>query len=176
MSAPLPTAPPTGLAPASAAVPPDGRLRRRDLLLSLKYSTIEACFSVPMLNLTMPNLPFAIAFVVVALGWNPWAVGLMAALPHWCNFLQPPLTRKLAACYAPADELLHDLEYIPFTIPAMAPRTKSSAGSSASFFAARLPSRPPGRGRKFAPELGSTGLPALQRPPGNSCCRRENPP
>ncbi len=75
--------------------PPDGRLRRRDLLLSLKYSTIEACFSVPMLNLTMPNLPFAIAFAVVALGWDPWAIGLMAALPHWCNFLQPPLTRWL---------------------------------------------------------------------------------
>src|SRR5687768_7911415 len=43
--------------------------RRRDLLLSLKYSTIEACFSVPMLNLTMPNLPFVIAFVVAALHW-----------------------------------------------------------------------------------------------------------
>lgn len=46
-------------------------LQRRDLLLSLKYSTVEASFSVPMLNLTMPNLPFAIAL--------PW--GFVAFLP-----------------------------------------------------------------------------------------------
>jgi len=78
-------------APAGEAAGPRGPGRHRDILLSLKYSTIEACFSVPMLNLTMPNLPFAIAFAVAALGWSPWAVGLMAALPHWCNFMQPPV-------------------------------------------------------------------------------------
>ena len=57
-------------------------LRHRDRLRSMKYSTIEACFSVPMLNLTMPNLPFVIAFVLVALGWSPAWVGLLAALPQ----------------------------------------------------------------------------------------------
>jgi len=67
-------------------------LRKRELLLSLKYATIEACFSVPMLNLTTSNLPFAIGFAVKVLGWNPAAIGLMAATPHLCNFLQPPLT------------------------------------------------------------------------------------
>src|SRR3954467_3231755 len=65
------------------------RLRNRDRLLSLKYSTIEACFSVPMLNLTLPNFPFAIAFAAKVLGWQSGAVGWMAALPHICNFLQP---------------------------------------------------------------------------------------
>jgi hypothetical protein len=68
------------------------RLRKRELLLSLKYATIEASFSVPMLNLTTSNLPFAIGFAVKVLGWNSAAVGLMAATPHLCNFLQPPIT------------------------------------------------------------------------------------
>ena len=70
-------------------------LQRRDLLLSLKYSTVEASFSVPMLNLTMPNLPFAIAFAVQALGAGPTFVAFMAALPHVANFAQPPVTRAL---------------------------------------------------------------------------------
>jgi MFS family permease len=65
------------------------RLRNRDRLISLKYSTIEACFSVPMLNLTMPNFPFVLVFAVKVLGWNTGAVGVMAALPHICNCLQP---------------------------------------------------------------------------------------
>jgi len=59
------------------------RLRNRDRLLSLKFSTVEACFSVPMLNLTMPNFPFVVAFAVKVLGWKASAVGLMAALPHF---------------------------------------------------------------------------------------------
>jgi MFS family permease len=67
------------------------RLRHRDRLLSLKYSTIEACFSVPMLNLTLPNFPFVVAFAVKALGWQAGDVGLLAALPHLCNCLQPVL-------------------------------------------------------------------------------------
>lgn len=67
-------------------------LRHRELLLSLKYATIEACFSVPMLNLTTVNMPFAIGFAVQALGFKSAAVGLMAATPHLCNFLQPPIT------------------------------------------------------------------------------------
>lgn len=70
-------------------------VRQRQLLLTLKYSTIEACFSVPMLNLTLPSFPFVIAFAVVVLGWQAAAVGLMAALPHLCNFIQPPLTTWL---------------------------------------------------------------------------------
>ncbi len=65
------------------------RLRNRDRLLSLKYSTVEACFSVPMLNLTLPNFPFVLVFAVKVLGWKAGAVGLMAALPHICNCLQP---------------------------------------------------------------------------------------
>lgn len=70
-------------------------LGRRDLLLTLKYSTIEACFSVPMLNLTLPNLPFLLAFATAALKWPSWAIGFIAALPHLCNFVQPPLNRWL---------------------------------------------------------------------------------
>lgn len=71
------------------------RLRHRELLLSLKYSTIEASFSVPMLNLTMPSFPFVIAFAITGLGFGPAAVGLMAALPHACNLVQPPLATWL---------------------------------------------------------------------------------
>ncbi len=67
------------------------RLRHRDRLLSLKYSTIEACFSVPMLNLTLPSFPFVLAFAVKGLGWKAGAVGAMAALPHLCNCFQPLL-------------------------------------------------------------------------------------
>lgn len=72
------------------------RLRRRDRLLSLKYSTIEACFSVPMLNLTLPSFPFVLAFAVQGLGWKPGAIGLMAALPHLCNCVQPLLLAALS--------------------------------------------------------------------------------
>lgn len=71
------------------------RLRHRELLLSLKYSTIEASFSVPMLNLTMPSFPFVIAFAITALGFGPGAIGLMAALPHLCNLVQPPMATWL---------------------------------------------------------------------------------
>src|SRR6266436_1550537 len=76
-------------------------LRHRDQLLSLKYSTIEACFSVPMLNLTLPNFPFVVAFAVKVLGWKAEQIGLIAALPHLCNCVQPAmlaaLARKLSA-------------------------------------------------------------------------------
>jgi Na+/melibiose symporter-like transporter len=71
------------------------RLRHRELLLSLKYSTIEACFSVPMLNLTLPSFSFVIAFAAAALGWGPAGIGFMAALPHLCNLVQPPLATWL---------------------------------------------------------------------------------
>ncbi|HTL59523.1 MAG TPA: MFS transporter [Candidatus Limnocylindrales bacterium] len=70
--------------------------RHRDRLLSLKYSTIEACFSVPMLNLTLPSFPFVLAFAVKGLGWQSASVGLMAALPHVCNCLQPLLLAFLS--------------------------------------------------------------------------------
>jgi MFS family permease len=72
------------------------RLRHRDRLLSLKYSTIEACFSVPMLNLTLPLFPFVLAFAVTGLGWQAGAVGLMAALPHVFNCFQPLLLAVLS--------------------------------------------------------------------------------
>ena len=89
-------------------------LRKRELLLSLKYATIEACFSVPMLNLTTSNLPFAIGFAVQVLGWNPTAVGLMAATPHLCNFLQPPFTYFLQRYFS-----LHGIMLIGFVLNAL---------------------------------------------------------
>jgi MFS-type transporter involved in bile tolerance (Atg22 family) len=67
------------------------RFRHRELLLTLRASTIEASFSVPMLNLTMPSFPFVIAFAAAALGWGPAGIGFMAALPHLCNMVQPLL-------------------------------------------------------------------------------------
>ena len=65
--------------------------RKRELLLSLKYCTIESCFSVPMLNLTLGNFPFVIGFAVKALGWGDAGVGLLAAMPFICLFAQPPV-------------------------------------------------------------------------------------
>jgi hypothetical protein len=76
------------------------RLRHRDRLLSLKYSTIEACFSVPMLNITLPSFPFVLAFAVQRLGWSTGAIGLMAALPHLCNCMQPLLIALLARAFS----------------------------------------------------------------------------
>jgi MFS family permease len=76
------------------------RLRHRDRLLSMKYSTIEACFSVPMLNLTLPNFPFVVAFAVKGLGWQAGSVGWMAALPHVCNCLQPLLLAGLSRYFS----------------------------------------------------------------------------
>ncbi len=66
-------------------------LRKRELLLSLKYCTIESCFSVPMLNLTLGNFPFVIGFAVKALGWGDAGVSLLAAMPFVCLFLQLPV-------------------------------------------------------------------------------------
>jgi MFS family permease len=82
------------------------RLRHRDRLLSLKYSTIEACFSVPMLNITLPSFPFVLAFAVQGLGWKTGAVGLMAALPHACNCLQPLLLAALSRRFSSYGALL----------------------------------------------------------------------
>lgn len=65
--------------------------RKRDLLLSLKYCTIEACFSVPMLNLTLTQFPFILAFAVTGLGWGSVAIGWLAAIHHLCNAVQPPI-------------------------------------------------------------------------------------
>lgn len=67
-------------------------LRKRELLLSLKYATVEACFSVPMLNLTLTQFPFAIGFAIKALNWSATAIGLLAAMPFICNALQTPIT------------------------------------------------------------------------------------
>ncbi|MGE3309868.1 MAG: MFS transporter [Limisphaerales bacterium] len=65
--------------------------RKRDLLLSLKYCTIESCFSVPMLNLTLTQFPFILGFAVTGLGWRSGAIGWLAAIHHICNALQPPI-------------------------------------------------------------------------------------
>lgn len=70
-------------------------LRRRELLLSLKNATIEASFSVPMLNLTLTAYPFLLGFAVAGLGWGPAAIGWLAAVHHLCNAAQPPLTALL---------------------------------------------------------------------------------
>jgi MFS family permease len=49
-----------------------------------------------MLNLTLPLFPFVLAFAVTGMGWQAGAVGLMAALPHICNCLQPLLLAVLS--------------------------------------------------------------------------------
>ncbi len=90
------------------------RLGHRDLLLTLKYSTIEACFSVPMLNLTMPNFPFVIAFAVTVLGWGPEAIGLAAALPHLCNFVHPAIAALLQRVFS-----LHQIMCLSFIFSAL---------------------------------------------------------
>lgn len=85
------------------------RISHRELLLSLKYSTIEACFSVPMLNLTLPSFPFVIAFAVVGLQWGPTSVGAMAALPHLANLIQPLLMALLRRWFS-----LHQILSVSF--------------------------------------------------------------
>ena len=90
------------------------RLGHRDLLLTLKYSTIEACFSVPMLNLTMPSFTFVIAFAVSVLGWPPEAIGFAAALPHLCNFVQPVVTALLQRAFS-----LHQIMCLSFIFSAL---------------------------------------------------------
>jgi len=94
------------------------RLRHRDRLLSLKYSTIEACFSVPMLNITLPSFPFVLAFAVQGLGWSASAIGLMAALPHLCNCLQPVLLALLSRRFSAYGLLLltFSLGALPWTL------------------------------------------------------------
>lgn len=55
---------------------------------------------MPALNLTLPNLPFLLAYVTSALHWRAWAIGVVAALPHICNFFQPPISRLLEKRYS----------------------------------------------------------------------------
>ncbi|HTD68408.1 MAG TPA: MFS transporter [Candidatus Limnocylindria bacterium] len=89
-------------------------LRKRELLLSLKNCTIEACFSVPMLTLTLGNMPFLIGFAVKALGWSDSAIGLLAAMPFICLFLQPPITFWLQRHWS-----LHRIMSVTFFINAL---------------------------------------------------------
>jgi hypothetical protein len=70
-------------------------LRHRQLLLSLKSATIEACFSVPMLQLTLGHMPFAIGFAVAALGWGAAGVGFLAATPFVTSIIQLPISYAL---------------------------------------------------------------------------------
>jgi MFS family permease len=99
------------------------RLTHRERLLSLKYSTIEACFSVPMLNLTLPSFPFVLAFAVRGLSWSSTAVGWMAALPHMCNCLQPLLLAGLSRRLSTYQILLltFALGGVPWTFAAFLP-------------------------------------------------------
>jgi len=99
------------------------RLSHRDRLLSMKYSTIEACFSVPMLNLTLPNFPFVVAFAVKALGWQAGSVGWMAALPHLCNCLQPLLLAGLCRYFSSYQllALMFSLGALPWGLAAFLP-------------------------------------------------------
>ncbi len=89
-------------------------LRRRDLLLSLKYCTIEACFSVPMLNLTLTQFPFILGFAVTGLGWGATAIGWLAAIHHLCNAVQPPFYWFLRRRYS-----LHRIMVIGFWFNAL---------------------------------------------------------
>src|SRR5215831_13953723 len=104
------------------------RLRHRDRLLSLKYSTIEACFSVPMLNITLPSFPFVLAFAVKGLGWQAGAIGLMAALPHFCNCLQPALLAVLSRRLSTYAMLLltFSLGALPWTLALLLTRVEGS--------------------------------------------------
>lgn len=89
-------------------------LRKRELLLSLKYATIEGCFSMPMLALTMGNMPFAIGFAIKVLHWNPAAIGWMAATPFICFVLQPPITWLLQKFFS-----LHEIVLLGFLVNAL---------------------------------------------------------
>jgi MFS family permease len=88
--------------------------RKRELLLSLKNGTIESCFSVPMLTLTLGNMPFLIGFAVKSLGWSDGAVGLLAAMPFFCLFIQPPITLLLQRRWS-----LHDIMFVAFLVNAL---------------------------------------------------------
>lgn len=90
------------------------RFKHRELLLTLKASTIEASFSVPMLNLTMPSFPFIIAFAAVTLGWGPVGIGFMAALPHLCNLVQPLMSTVLRRWFS-----LYHITLIGFVFSAL---------------------------------------------------------
>jgi hypothetical protein len=69
-----------------------GRLPHRQLLLSLKYATIEASFSVPMLQLTLGHMPFTIGFAVAALGWGATGAGFLATTYFASSVLQVPIS------------------------------------------------------------------------------------
>jgi MFS family permease len=48
----------------------------------------------------MPNLPFLLAFATASLHWRSYAIGMIAALPHICNLLQPSFSRYLERRYS----------------------------------------------------------------------------
>ena len=98
-------------------------LGKRELLLSLKFCTIEACFSVPMLNLTTGNFPFVIAFAIQVLGYSDSAVGLLAASPFICLFLQTPIIYFLQRFFSLYQILAYGfvLNALPWTVIAFFP-------------------------------------------------------
>lgn len=89
-------------------------LRNRELLLSLKYATIEGCFSMPMLNLTLGNMPFVIGFAIKVLGWNSALIGWLAAMPFICFVVQPPITYFLQRIFS-----FHEIVLLGFVVNAL---------------------------------------------------------
>jgi len=98
-------------------------LGKRELLLSLKQCTIEGCFSAPMLNLTLGNFPFVIGFAVKALGWGDAGVGLLAAMPFLCLFLQPPVLLLLQRFFSLRQIMVGTIVFnaLPWTLVAAFP-------------------------------------------------------
>src|SRR5947209_18076661 len=90
-----------------------------------------------MLHLTTPSFPFVVAFAVKALGWQAGAVGLMAALPHICNCLQPLLLAGLARYFSAYELLLltFTLSALPWGVAGALP---GLAGARDRMFAGRL--------------------------------------
>ena len=84
-----------------------------------------------MLNLTLPNFPFVVAFAVKVLGWKAESVGWMAALPHICNFLQPLFLAVLARGFSNYQLLVltFTLGALPWGLAGLLPMMGTLAGT-----------------------------------------------
>ncbi len=106
-------------------------LSKREFLLSLKYATIEACFSVPMLNLTRATLPFVIGFATTVMRWNASTIGLMVAIPLFCHVIQPLVTHTLQRFFSLREIVLMTFAFnsLPWALvawfPWLQPHTKA---------------------------------------------------
>ena len=84
-------------------------LRKRELFLSLKYCTIEACFSVPMLALTLGNAPFLGAYASKVLGLGELArVFTPGGLGRLADASWRTLRRQTSAVSAVGEHLAED--------------------------------------------------------------------